>query len=101
MSKAGLPRQEKSLATARSHRSLKFEDASADLRRLSGSCGGGGRQDALFTEEAVGPLASDEDADALAAHKRTKNQGLGKKKMDGLPKRGGDKVTGHGQTLNG
>ena len=61
MNNAVLSRHQKSLVTASCPRSLKFEDASADMRRLFGLRAGGSRQDALFTEEAAGFLASDED----------------------------------------
>ena len=101
MNYAGLLRQEEPLAMASCHKSLQFEDASATTRRLFGLRGGGGRQDALLTEEAVGSLAIDEDLEDLAAYKKAKKQGAGRKKEDGLPRQGGDKVTGGGQTLHG
>ena len=44
-----LSRQEKSLVLASCHKSLRFDDASASMRRLFGSRGSGGRQDALLT----------------------------------------------------
>ena len=56
---AGLPRQAKSLVMAGRHKSLKFDEILANARRSFGSLGGGGRQDVLITEEAVGPLESD------------------------------------------
>ena len=71
------------------------------MRRLFGQRGEGGRQDALSTDEAVGPLESDEDFDASAAYKKAKKQGAGEKEKDGFPDRGGDKQRGGGQTLNG
>ena len=49
MCTAGLPLHEKSWIMASCHKSLKFEDAPANMRRLFGSRGGGRRQDALFT----------------------------------------------------
>ena len=39
------------------------------MRRLFGSRGSGSRQDALLTEEAVGPRVSDKDLDILAARR--------------------------------
>ena len=50
----------------------------------------------MTTEEAVEPLGSGEDLDALAAHKKAEKQGAGKKKKDGVPKRGGGEVKGGG-----
>ena len=55
----------------------------------------------MITEEAVGPLESDEYLDARAVYKAAKKQGVGQEKKDGAPKRGGDKARGGGQTLNG
>ena len=55
MNNAWLPRQDKSLAMGSSHGSLKFVEASADMRRLSGSRNGNCRQDVLIIEEAAGP----------------------------------------------
>ena len=101
MNYAGLPRQEEPLAMASCHKSLQFEDASATTRRLFGLRGGCGRQDALLTEEEAGSLAIDENLENLAAYKKAKKQGAGRKKEDGLPRQGGDKVTGGGQTLHG
>ena len=101
MNHAGLFRQEQSLVTASCHKSLKFEDVAANAQRLCGSCGGGGRQDALFTEEAAGSLEIDKDLEALAACKKVKKRGVGKKKKDGHPTRVGGKVKGGGRTLNG
>ena len=98
---AGLLRQETSLAMASSRKSLKFENASANIRRLFGSCGGKGRQDVLRAEGAAGLLESDEDLDAWMAHRKSTKEGVGKKKMDGSPTRGGDNVRGGGQTLDG
>ena len=37
--------------------------------------GGGNRQNALLTEAAVGPLASDEDLESSAAYNKEKKQG--------------------------
>ena len=71
------------------------------MRRVFGARGGDVRQDALFTAEAVGSLASDGDCEALAVRKKAKKQGARKKKEDGPPERGGDKSQGGGQTLNG
>ena len=55
MHNAGLPRQEKSPAMASSRRNLRFAEAAANMRRLFGSRGGGGRQEAWIPEEANGP----------------------------------------------
>ena len=49
MRAAGPPRQEKSPVIASGHRSLKFGEAAASMRSLSGSRGGSGRQDVLIT----------------------------------------------------
>ena len=56
-------------------KSPEFEDAAANMRRLFGSRGGSGRQDALCTEGAVGPRGSGEDLDALAAYKKAETRG--------------------------
>ena len=101
MRNAELSRYGKPLFLASCREGLKFEDASANMRRLFGSRGGGSRQDALSTAEAVEPRASDEDLDASAAYRKAKKLGAGKKKKDALPKSGGGKVGGVGQTLNG
>ena len=101
MRNAGLPRQENSLLMASSHKSLRFEDALADMRRLFGSRGGGGRQDAFFTEEAAKALESDQDAEALAANKNAKERRVRRRRQGGFPKSGGGKVKRDGQTLNG
>ena len=69
---AAPPRHEKSLVRASCHKSLKFEDASANMQRLFGSRGSGRRQDDLLTEEAVEPRVSDEDLDVLAAYGKAK-----------------------------
>ena len=92
MSYAGVPRQEKSLVMASSHKSLKFEDASANMRRLSGSRGGKGRKDVLLAEAADGPLGSDEDLEAWTAYRMAQKKGASKSKKDGAPKRGGGRV---------
>ena len=63
MGNAALFRHGKSLVIASCRKSLRFEDASAKTPRLFGSRGGGSRQDALITEEAVEPHASDGDLD--------------------------------------
>ena len=69
-------------------------DASADQRGLSGPRGSGGRQDALLTEEAARSHVSDEDLDIRAAYRKAKKQGLGQKKKEGPPKKGGSKEMG-------
>ena len=91
---AGSPRQGKALVMASSRTGLKFEEASAHMRRLSGSRGDKGRQDVLFTEEASGPPESDENLEAWTAYWAAKENGVGKKRQDGVPRRGGDKVRG-------
>ena len=73
MSYAGVPRQEKSLVMASSHKSLKFEDASANMRRLFGSRGVKGRHDVLLAVEADGPL------EACMANRKAKQNGASKK----------------------
>ena len=77
---AGLPRPEKSLVTAISHTSLKFEEVAANVRRLFGSRGEKSRQDVLLTEEAAGSLGSSGDLDAWAAYGKAKKQGAGNKR---------------------
>ena len=52
---AGSPRRGKSLAMANERRISEFVEAAANMRRLCGSRGAGGRQDALIAGEAVGP----------------------------------------------
>ena len=98
MHNAALPRQEVSLVMASSRERLKFEEVAANMRRLFGSRSRIGRQYALITEEAVGPLESGGDLDALSAYNKAKRQGVGKKKKNGGPERGGDKVRGGRQT---
>ena len=85
MNNAGLPLREKSLAAACCHKSSKFEGASANMRCLLGSRAGGVRQDALFSEDAAGSLASDEDLEAFAAYKKAKKQGRVRKSRRGSP----------------
>ena len=68
---------------ASSRKSLRFEDVSANTRRLFGSPGGGSRQDALLSEETAEPNAGDEDLDVLAAYRKEKKQGAGEKKKQG------------------
>ena len=97
---AGLSSREKSLVLASCRKCLKFEEASANMRRFFWSRGGGSQQDALFTGEAADSHASDEDLDALAAY-RGEKRGASKKKKDGSPKRGGDEAKRGGQRLNG
>ena len=80
---------------------LRFEDASANMRRLFGSRGGDSRRDALLTEEAAEPHANGGDLDVLAAYRKPKKQGAGKKKKDGPHKRGGGEMKKGGQTING
>ena len=92
MSNAGLSRRVQPLVMASCQNFLMFENASANIRRLVGSRGGGSGQDALFTEEAAEPRVIDKDMDALAAYRRVAKQGAGTKKKEGLPNRGGDKV---------
>ena len=72
---AGLPRRGKSLVMASSHKSLKFDGAAANMRRLFGSRGWSRRQDVLVAEEAVGYSGSDEDLDACEANKKAKEHG--------------------------
>ena len=67
---------------ASGRRSLEFEEVAGNLRRLSGSRGGGSRQDVLITEEAVGPLGSDEDQEACVAYRKANNQGAGRKRKN-------------------
>ena len=94
MSNAELPCHDKPFFMASRHGILPSEDASANMRRLFGSRGANSQQDALFPEEAAESRASDEDSDALAAYRSAKKkQGASKKKKDGLPRRGGVKVT--------
>ena len=94
MNNAGLSRQGESTAMASYRKSLKFDEVAADMRRLFGSRGSGGRQDLSSTEEAVEPLERDEDQDARAAYKRAKKQCAGKQKKDGGPRPCGAKWNG-------
>ena len=93
--------QEKSLVTPSGHKSLNSDGEEANLRRLSGSRGGSGRQDAVVMEEAVGPAEDDEDLEACVAREKANRQGVGQKKEGGAAERGGDKVRGGGQTSDG
>ena len=106
MHNAGLPRREKSPVMASSHNGLRSVEVAANMRRLSGSRGGGGRQDAPITEKADGPWVNDKDKGTCVTNKKAKGQGVGQKRKDGLPrgvrdKVRRDKVRGDGQTLNG
>ena len=83
MDNAAFSRDETSLEMASCHKSLKFADASANLRGLYGSRGSGSRQDALFTEETVEPRPSDEDSDILAAYRKADKKGVGEKEKEG------------------
>ena len=66
------------------------------VRRLFRSRGGGGRHDVLITEEAVGPVESDEDLDAHAAYKKAWSE------MEGLsPQTWRGQSEGGGQALRG
>ena len=69
------------------HKSLKFEDASANKRRLFGSRGSGIRQDALFAKETAGPRESDEDLGISATYSKTKNSVWGRRKRRALHNR--------------
>ena len=85
MHSAAPSRCEQTPVIASSRRSLGFMGVAANLRRFSGSRGGGSRQDVLITEEAVGPLGSDEDQEACVAYKKVGKEGLGQKRKDGPP----------------
>ena len=100
-SSAELPLKEKSPVMASCRKGLKFDAAAVNAGRLFGSRGSGGRQDVLITEEAIEPLASDGGQDARAAYKKAQKKGVGKKKKDGVPRRGRGNVIGAGQTLHG
>ena len=84
-------RQEKSSVMASSHMGEKFDEAAARMRRLCGSRGGSGHQDASITGEVVGPLESDGDQEASVAYKKAEKRGVGQEKTDGFLERGGDK----------
>ena len=73
---AALPRHEKSFVMPICRKSLRFEDASENTRRLFGSRGSGSRRIALFAEEAAESRAD-----------------------EGAQKKGGGRVEGGGQTL--
>ena len=98
MDNAALTHHQKSLVMASFQNSLKFERASADMRRLFGSCGSGRKQGALITEKAAESNVRYEGLDILAATRKARKQGLGKTKGDSSLKAGGDKVKGDGQT---
>ena len=85
---AALSRREKSRIMAGCRKSLKFEDASANLRRLFGSRGSGSRQGALFAEETVEPRASDEVLGILAAYRKAKEKGGGGEENGGPSSKG-------------
>ena len=78
MDDAALSRHEELLVMASCRECLKFEDVSANMRRLFGSRGGGSRQDALSAEVTAESLGSDEDLDILAAYRKANKQGAGK-----------------------
>ena len=59
MRNAGSLRHGKSPVMASSQKALTFTEAAANMRRISGSRGRGGRQDVLITEEADGALVGD------------------------------------------
>ena len=77
ISNKGYYRRGKTSGTASCRQSLKFEDASADMRQLFGSPGGASRQGTLSTGEATEPRAGGEE--------RKAKQASGKKKEDGPP----------------
>ena len=91
---AGLPRQVKSLVMASSQKRLKFEGASAHMRRLFGSRGDRGRQDGVLTGEGNGSQGGDEDLEAWVAYRKAKERGAGKKKQNSTPRRGEAKREG-------
>ena len=88
MDNAALSRHEKSLVVASYYESLRFGYASANLRRLLGSRASGSRRDALLSEEAAEPRASNEDLDILSARGKPKEQGVGKKEEEGPLQKG-------------
>ena len=89
MDAAALSRHEKSLVMAIAYKRLRFEDMSANMRRLSGSCGCGSRQATLLSGEATGSHASDRDLDVLAAHRKAKKQRWVRQRRKVLPRRVG------------
>ena len=97
LSNAGLPCHEKSFIFASRRRSLQLQDVLAATRRLFGLRGGGSRQDALSTEEAAEPRASDEDSDASAAWSKRKKGGRVRKRRTGSPYVAGIKRKGAGK----
>ena len=101
MHNAALPRQEKSLVMASSHKSLKFVEAAANLRTLFGSRGAGSRQGVLVAEKAGGPLASERGQEVYATREKLKKHGAGQNRKEGFLKRGRDKARGGGQALSG
>ena len=94
MGDAALSRHEKTLVMASCRKSLRFKDASANMRRLLGSRGSESRQDALLSEEAAEPHASDEDMDILAAHRKAKKTRGDGEKEGGYPEGVGTKRRG-------
>ena len=89
MDNALLSRCEQSLDTASCRNSLRFEGASATMRGLFGSRGGGSRKDALITEDAMKSHASDEGLGVLAAYRKAKNKGRERKRRSAPPNAGG------------
>ena len=70
---AALPREEKSLAPATTQKCLTFMEAVGAVRRLFGRRGRAARQDISATEDADGPLRSDEAREARAKYKKRKD----------------------------
>ena len=68
---------------ASSHKSLKFEEVAANMRRYFGSRGSGSRPDALITEETARPSEGD-DQEARAAYKK-KEETRGGSEEEGPP----------------
>ena len=91
---AALSRYEKSLVMAGCRRSLRLEDASANMRRLSGSRGSGRRRDALLAEKAVEPNESDAELDISAENRKAK-------KTRGGEEEGGPSKKGRGRGHRG
>ena len=89
MQNAAPSRQEKSLVSASTHKSLAFADVATAMRRLFGPCGGAARQDISAAEYANKSLGSDMDQEACAANRKAENGIWGGERRAGRRKRAG------------
>ena len=94
MHSAALSGQEKSLALASSQKSLASSEVAMAMRILFGPCGGAARQDVMAVAYVDESSGSDKGQEACAAYKKAKQQGAGRRKGDGMPKKSSDTVNG-------